>query len=126
VDKLIDADGKLLFVGDGINDAPCITRADIGIAMGALGSDSAIDLADIVLMDDDIENIPNAYKMSKTTMRIVYENIFCSIGIKIVVLILSIIGISNMWLAVFSDVGVMVLAVLNSIRLMYMHKKFIK
>lgn len=117
---------KLAFVGDGINDAPCITRADIGIAMGALGSDSAIDLADIVLMDDDIENVPNAYKMSKTTMRIVYENIFCSIGIKIVVLILSIIGISNMWLAVFSDVGVMVLAVLNSIRLMYMHKKFIK
>ena len=117
---------KLAFVGDGINDAPCITRADIGIAMGAMGSDSAIDLADIVLMDDDIENVPNAYKMSKTTMRIVYENIFCSIGIKIVVLILSIIGISNMWLAVFSDVGVMVLAVLNSIRLMYMHKKFIK
>ena len=117
---------KLAFVGDGINDAPCITRADIGIAMGAMGSDSAIDLADIVLMDDDIENVPNAYKMSKTTMRIVYENIFCSIGIKIVVLMLSIIGISNMWLAVFSDVGVMVLAVLNSIRLMYMHKKYVR
>ena len=117
---------KLAFVGDGINDAPCITRADIGIAMGAMGSDSAIDLADIVLIDDNIENVPIAYKMSKTTMRIVCENIFCSIGIKILVLILSIVGISNMWLAVFSDVGVMVLAVLNSIRLMYMHKKYVR
>ena len=112
---------KLAFVGDGINDAPCITRADVGIAMGAMGSAAAIDLADIVLMDDDIYNIPKAYKLSRITMRIVYENIILSIGIKVIVLVLSIIGISNMWLAVFSDVGVMVLAVINSIRLFYMH-----
>lgn len=115
-------DMKLAFVGDGINDVPCITRADVGIAMGAMGSAAAIDLADIVLMDDDVINVPIAYKLSKVTMRIVYENIVISIGIKVLVLILSIIGISNMWLAVFSDVGVMVLAVINSVRLLYMHK----
>ena len=115
-------DMKLAFVGDGINDAPCITRADVGIAMGAMGSAAAIDLADIVLMDDDVINVPIAYKLSKVTMRIVYENIAISIGIKVLVLILSIIGISNMWLAVFSDVGVMILAVINSVRLLYMHK----
>ena len=113
---------KLAFVGDGINDAPCITRADVGIAMGAMGSAAAIDLADIVLMDDDIINVPIAYKLSKTTMRVVYENITFSIGIKVLVLILSIIGISNMWLAVFSDVGVMVIAVINSVRILYMRK----
>lgn len=90
--------------------------------MGAMGSAAAIDLADIVLMDDDIINVPIAYKLSKITMRIVYENIAISIGIKVLVLILSIVGISNMWLAVFSDVGVMVIAVINSVRLLYMHK----
>lgn len=113
---------KLAFVGDGINDAPCITRADVGVAMGAMGSAAAIDLADIVLMDDDIINVPIAYRLSKITMRIVYENIAISIGIKVLVLILSIVGISNMWLAVFSDVGVMIIAVINSVRLLYMHK----
>lgn len=120
VDKLIE-NCKLAFVGDGINDAPCITRADVGFAMGAMGSDSAIDLADIVIMDDDILKIVKAYKLSKITMRIVFENVTMSIGIKVLVLILSIFGISNMWLAVFSDVGVMVLAVINSIRLLYVH-----
>lgn len=117
---------KLAFVGDGINDAPCITRADVGVAMGAMGSAAAIDLADIVLMDDDVINVPIAYKLSKITMRIVYENIALSVGIKVLVLILSIVGISNMWLAVFSDVGVMVIAVINSVRLLYMHKSIKK
>lgn len=120
VDKLIE-NCKLAFVGDGINDAPCITRADVGFAMGAMGSDSAIDLADIVIMDDDILKVVKAYKLGKITMRIVFENVTMSIGIKVLVLILSIFGISNMWLAVFSDVGVMVLAVINSIRLLYVH-----
>ena len=120
VEKLIE-NCKLAFVGDGINDAPCITRADVGFAMGAMGSDSAIDLADIVIMDDDILKVVKAYKLGKITMRIVFENVTMSIGIKVLVLILSIFGISNMWLAVFSDVGVMVLAVINSIRLLYVH-----
>ena len=124
VDKLLKTT-KLAFAGDGINDAPCITRADVGIAMGAMGSDAAIDLADIVLMDDDIIKVPTAYKLSKITMRTVYANIAFSIGVKVLVLILSIFGISNMWLAVFSDVGVMIIAVINSVRLLYMHK-FIK
>ncbi len=115
-------DRSIAFVGDGINDAPCITRSDVGIAMGAIGSDSAIDLADIVLVDDNIENVARAYGLSKKTMMVVFENVFCSIGIKVLVLILSIVGISNMWLATFSDVGVMVLAVLNSVRLLSIKK----
>lgn len=113
---------KLAFIGDGINDAPCITRADVGIAMGNMGSDSAIDLADMVIMDDDILKVPKALKLSKKTLTIVYENIIMSIGVKVLVLILSIFGITHMWLAVFSDVGVMVLAVLNSVRLLNAHK----
>lgn len=117
VEELIK-DERLSFIGDGVNDAPCITRADVGIAMGGVGSDTAIELSDIVLMNDDILGVPKAYYLVKRIMKTVYENIFISIGIKILVLILSMIGISNMWLAVFSDVGVMILAVLNSMRLM--------
>lgn len=110
---------KLVFVGDGINDAPVLSRADIGIAMGALGSDAAIEAADVVLMDDDPLKIPKAIRISKKCIRIVYENIYFAIGIKIICLILGAVGIANMWLAIFADVGVMVIAVLNAIRALY-------
>ncbi|QFJ53650.1 heavy metal translocating P-type ATPase [Pseudobutyrivibrio xylanivorans] len=107
---------QLLFVGDGINDAPVLSRADIGVAMGALGSDAAIEAADVVLMDDDPKKIAKAIGISRKCMRIVYENIYFAIGIKVACLILGAIGIANMWFAIFADVGVMVIAVLNAIR----------
>ena len=107
---------KLVFVGDGINDAPVLSRADIGIAMGALGSDAAIEAADIVLMDDDPLKISKVIHISKKCIRIVYENIYFAIGIKIICLVLGALGIANMWAAIFADVGVMVIAVLNAIR----------
>lgn len=117
-----NAKAKLVFVGDGINDAPVLSRADIGIAMGALGSDAAIEAADVVLMDDDPLKISKAIRIARKCMRIVYENIYFAIGIKALCLILGALGIANMWLAIFADVGVMVLAVLNAIRVLFVKK----
>ena len=113
---------KLCFAGDGINDAPVLSRADIGIAMGALGSDAAIEASDIVLMDDDPLKIPKAIRISRKCMAIVYQNIIFAITVKLLALVLVALGIANMWLVVFADVGVMVLAVLNAIRALFVKK----
>ena len=113
---------KLVFVGDGINDAPVLTRADLGIAMGALGSDAAIEAADIVLMDDDPVKISKAIKIARKCMRIVYENTFFAIGVKLICLLLGAVGVANMWVAIFADVGVMVIAVLNAIRALFVKR----
>jgi Cd2+/Zn2+-exporting ATPase len=119
VEKLLEQKKEkesLAFVGDGINDAPVLSRADIGIAMGALGSDAAIEAADIVLMDDDPAKIALAMKISRKTLRIVKENITFALAVKLICLVLGALGIANMWLAIFADVGVMVIAVVNATR----------
>ena len=119
VERILDsARGNLAFVGDGINDAPVLTRADVGIAMGAMGSDAAIEAADIVLMDDKPSNIARAIRVARKTMRIVHQNIVLAIGVKLLILALAAVGIANMWLAVFGDVGVAVIAILNAMRAM--------
>ena len=125
VERLLEeksSKGKLAFVGDGINDAPVLSRADIGIAMGALGSDAAIEAADVVLMDDNPMKIALAIGISRKCLKIVYENIIFALGIKAICLVLGAMGIANMWLAIFADVGVMVLAVLNAIRCLHIKK----
>ncbi|MCM1003161.1 MAG: HAD-IC family P-type ATPase, partial [Candidatus Gastranaerophilales bacterium] len=118
VEELIDEKNVTAFVGDGINDAPVLTRADIGIAMGALGSDAAVEAADVVLMDDNPLKIAEAIKISKKCLNIVKQNIWFALGVKFACLILGAIGIANMWLAVFADVGVMIICILNAFRVL--------
>ena len=125
VEELLSSKKKgenLAFVGDGINDAPVLSRADIGIAMGAMGSDAAVEAADIVIMDDDPSKISMAMRISRKCLRIVYENIVFALAVKFVCLILGALGIANMWIAIFADVGVMVIAVLNAIRCLRVKK----
>lgn len=116
LEKIIAESNRAVFVGDGINDAPSLARADVGIAMGAIGTDAAIEAADVVIMSDSLDRLPTAVKISRKTMRIAKENIFFAIGVKLAVLVLSALGIANMWLAVFADVGVAVIAILNAMR----------
>ena len=116
VEKLLQGGAKLAFVGDGINDAPVLARADVGIAMGALGSDAAIESADVVLMDDKPSRIALAVKIARKTMGIVRQNIAFALGVKFIILILGALGIADLWLAVFGDVGVLILAILNAMR----------
>jgi Cd2+/Zn2+-exporting ATPase len=123
VENLLESGANVAFVGDGINDAPVLARANIGIAMGALGSDAAIESADIVLMDDKLSKIPLAINIARKTMRIVRQNIVFALVVKGAILVLGAFGIANMWTAVFGDVGVMVIAILNAMRAMVKIKK---
>ena len=116
VEKLLSGGGGTGFAGDGINDAPVLMRADVGFAMGSLGSDAAIEAADIVLMDDDVRKIAQVMRIARKTMRIVRENIVFALSVKLIILILGALGYAGMWLAVFADVGVAVIAILNSMR----------
>jgi|SRR5574344_808948 Zn2+/Cd2+-exporting ATPase len=116
IESLISKDAPLCFVGDGINDAPVLSRADVGIAMGDLGSDAAIEAADVVLMDDNLMKLPQAIRLARKTMRIVRQNIVFALSVKALVLVLGSLGFATMWLAVFADVGVLVLAILNAMR----------